>query len=107
VTNEERGQFQELIGKVDQHTQLMSVFLKDKADPLNGWKTERALFEQKVVATLDNITEKISCLPEMQKDCEKNTDFRAGFMKVFWIVITPILAGSGVGIYFLVTNLAK
>ena len=100
MTKEERGQFQELIGKVEQHTVLMSAFLKDRADPVNGWKTDRALFEQKALGALGVITEKIICLPAMQKAVDKNTGFRSGFMKVFWIIITPLLAGNAYLIFF-------
>jgi hypothetical protein len=50
MTKQEKSDFNEL-------KNLMRAFLEDRADPQNGWKTQRAVFEQKVVDNLKVLQE--------------------------------------------------
>ena len=77
MTKDDREKFDRLYG-------LMEVFVQDKADPKNGWKTERRVFEQKTIDSLATISDKISCLPEMKEEIDLNTAHRMDCAKREW-----------------------
>ena len=108
MTKEEKREFAEL--KV-----LLKNFIDPKYDPDNGWKTNRALFEQATIDKLQNLDTKLDTLGECIKPlpglintCNDLQEWRRKTNKVLlWIGMTvgsPILGGIG---YLLFKALSK
>ena len=88
----EKTEFQEL-------KELIKGMAGDKYDPVNGWKTERRLFEQRTVDTLAVITEslndikgQVSQIPSLCNEVQGLQKWRKNFNSVLkW-------AGSTIGV---------
>ena len=73
MTKAEKTEFAELKG-------LFQSFLDDRADPKNGWKTDRRVFETGMIAEMKatnteliHIKDTVSCLPELKEQVTLNT----------------------------------
>jgi len=99
MTKEEKREFDELKA-------LLKNFIDQKYDPDNGWKTNRALFEQAMVSSMrhikEDLTELKKCtepLPHLINSVNNIQDWRKKTNKVLiWIgtaIGTPILASIG------------
>lgn len=92
MTPKEKMEFQEL-------RELIKGMAGDKYDPVNGWKTERRLFEQRTVDTLGVITEslneikgQVSQIPDLCNEVQGLQKWRKNFNSVLkW-------AGSTIGV---------
>ena len=76
MTKAEKTEFAELKG-------LFQSFLDDRADPKNGWKTDRRVFETGMIAEMKatnteliHIKDTVSCLPELKEQVTLNTIHR-------------------------------
>ena len=102
MTKQERSEFQEL-------KDLMRKFLVDRADPQNGWKTQRAVFEQKVVDTLKVIQEnQVEFKDKLLPVCDDVRDIKRWKSNITRVlvflgtgILTPIL------IYLIVQSIGK
>ena len=108
MTRDEKREFAEL--KV-----LLKNFIDPKYDPDNGWKTNRALFEQATIdrlqsldMKLDSLQDCVKKLPELKNTVDNIQEWRMRTNKVLlWIGMTigsPILGGIG---YLLFKALSK
>ena len=92
MTPKEKMEFQEL-------RELIKGMAGDKYDPVNGWKTERRLFEQRMVDNLAVITEslndikgQVSQMPDLCHAIDGIQKWRKNFNSVLkW-------AGSTIGV---------
>jgi len=102
MTKQERVEFQEL-------KDLMRKFLADRADPQNGWKTQRAVFEQRVVDTLKVIQEnQVEFKDKLLPVCDDVRDIKRWKSNITRVlvflgtgILTPIL------IYLIVQSIGK
>ena len=87
--------------EIGQIKQMLEVILSDKFDPQNGWKTERRLFEQATLTTLQTIS---STLTEIK---EQKLDKRVALLERWRTAILagiPILLGA---FYFFFRHLSE
>ena len=103
MTKEDRAKFDAMYKKLEH-------FISEKADPNNGgWKTARAVFEQKTMDTLKHMDESLREIKECTAkidgiihDVDGLKDWRKFIHRVLWTIFTPILAAIG---YLIASNL--
>ena len=94
----EKMEFQEL-------KELIRGMAGDKYDPVNGWKTERRLFEQRMVDNLAVITEslndikgQVSMMPDLCHEVDGLQKWRKNVNSVLKWVGTTLGGASVVGV---------